>query len=168
MPEPKSYTAYYKPVPLGFWFYFWVFVLVLVTIFITMRLIWPTSNNNSWENWFNSIAHIFIFYSIAERTYKQYKNSKIKNCFIKVDGEGVSWRLPKADAGVKENQIVVWSDIKKIVIEEQNITVKYMSTYFSDSIAFETITEEDKALLIEALNDQIQHRSIPCENRMAA
>lgn len=143
-------------------------MLVLVTIFIIIRLIWPTSNNSTWENWFNTIAHIFIFYSIAERTYKQYKNSKIKNCFIKVDGEGVSWRLPKVDARVKENEIVVWSDIKKIIIEEQNITVKYMSTYFSDNIPFETIIEEDKSLLIEALNDQIQHRSIPCENRMAA
>lgn len=168
MPEPKSSTAYYKPVPLSFWFYFWVFILVLVTIFIIMRLIWPTSNKSTSEYWFTSIFHFFIFYSIAERTYKQYKNSKIKNCFIKVDGEGVSWRLPKVDAGVKESEIVIWSDIRKIIIDEQKITVKYMSTYFSDSIPFQTITEEDKALLIEALNDQIQHRSIPFENRMAA
>ena len=51
------------------------------------------------------------------------------------------------------------------MIDDKKITIKYMSTYFSDNIPFETITEGDKALLIEALNEQIQHRSIPYENR---
>ncbi len=168
MHKPKSHTAYYKPVPLNFWFYFWAFLLVLVTIYMIMRLIWPTLYNNTWENWFTSIAHFFVFYSTAERIYKQYKNSKIKNCFIKVDSDGISWRLPQSSSDVREKEIIVWKDIKKIVVDEKKITIKYTSTYFSDNIPFDTIIEEDKDLLIEALNDQIQHRSIPYENRMAA
>ena len=87
---------------------------------------------------------------------------------MKVDEEGIRWNLHHGNYDVKESEIIVWSDIKKVVIDDKKITIKYMSTYFSDNIPFETITEEDKALLIEALNDQIQHRSIPYENRMAA
>jgi len=171
MHEPKSYTAYYKPVPLNFWFYFWLVLLILMLLGVTynlIRLIWPSSFGSSWENWFTSTVHGFIFYSAAERMYKQYKNSRVNNCFIKVDSEGISWRLPKVNYDVKESEMIVWGDVKKIVIDEKKITVKYMSTYFSDNIPFDTITEENRALLIEALNDQIQHRSIPYENQIAA
>lgn len=168
MPEPKSYTAYYRPIPLGFWFYFWIVLLVIVIVYNIIRFLWPPSFMSDWENFLTPIAHGFVFYSTAEHLYKQYKNSKIKNCFVKVDEEGIRWNLHQGNYDVKESEIIVWSDIKKVVIDDKKITIKYMSTYFSDNIPFETITEKDKALLIEALSDQIQHHSIPYENRMAA
>lgn len=168
MPEPKSYTAYYKPIPLNFWFYFWVVLLLLLTGFDIFRMIVPFDSDDFLDQWFVPSAHLILFYSLFERSYKKYKNSKIKNCFIKVDAEGISWCLYQGNYNVKEREIIIWSDVKKIVIDKDKITVKYMSTYFSDNIPFEKLLEEDKVLLIEALNDQIQYRSIPYENRMAA
>lgn len=166
MHEPKSYTAYYKPIPLRFWFYFWCVIISLLIGLNIFLLATPSDEDpHFWKEWLVPAAHFMIYYTTIERLYKQYKNSKIKNCFIKVNSEGISWRLPKVNYDVKESEIIVWSDIKKIVIDEKKITIKYMSTYFSDNVPFDTITEEDKALLIEALNDQIQHRSIPYENR---
>ena len=87
---------------------------------------------------------------------------------MKVDDEGIRWNLHHGNYNVKESEIVVWSDIKKVVIDDKMITIKYMSTYFSDNIPFEKLSEDDKRLLIDALNDHIQYRSIPYENRMAA
>ncbi|BFG71396.1 hypothetical protein KACHI17_22770 [Sediminibacterium sp. KACHI17] len=169
MPEPKSYTAYYKPVPLGFWFYFWIIIVPIAAGLNVFRMVFPFEGDEDFfSRWVFTSAQLIILYGFLERLYQQYKNSKINNCFIKVDDEGISWRLPKPAMGAKEREIIVWSDIKKIVVDEKKVTVKYMSTYFSDTIPFETIIEEDKALLIEALNDQIQFRSIPYENRMAA
>ena len=169
MPESKSYTAYYKPVPLGFWFYIGIIIIPLLTVFNIFRMASPFDGDDGFfRQWILPVVHLILYYTIIERLYKQYKNSKINNCFIKVDEEGISWRLPKPGTNVREREVIVWNDIKKIVIDKDKITVKYMSTYFSDNIPFETITEEDKNLLIEALNDQILHRSIPYENRMAA
>lgn len=168
MREHRSYTAYYKPVPLGFWFYFWCVLLIVVIVFNVIRLIWPPTYVADWENFLTPIAHLFVFYSTAERIYKQYKNSKIKNCFITIDEDGIKWRLHRPSYQVKEVEVILWSDVKKIIINSNGITIKYMSTYFSDTIPLEKITEEDKAFLIEALNEQTQYRSIPSENRMAA
>jgi hypothetical protein len=168
MYKPKSHTAYYKPIPLNFWFYFWLVLLIVLIIGNIIRLIWPSSNINNWENYITPIAYSFLFFSTGERLYKQYRNSKIKNCFVKVDDEGIRWNLHHGNYNVKESEIVVWSDIKKVVIDDKMITIKYMSTYFSDNIPFEKLSEDDKRLLIDALNDHIQYRSIPYENRMAA
>ncbi len=168
MHKPKSHTAYYRPVPLGFWFYVWIIVVPLLAGFNVFRMVSPFEGDNFFRQWISPSVHMIIFYGFFERLYKQYKNSKIKNCYIKIDEEGISWRLPRPGIDVKEREVIVWDDIKKIVVDEKKIIIKYMSTYFSDNIPFETITDEDKALLIEALNDQIQHRSIPFENRMAA
>ncbi|MBW0177317.1 hypothetical protein [Sediminibacterium sp.] len=133
-----------------------------------MRLLWPSSDINNWRNWLTPVAHLFIFYSTGERIYKQYKNSKLKNCFVTVDESGIKWNLNQGNYNVKEREMIVWDDIKKIVIEKDKFTVKYMSTYFSDSIPLVKMKEEDRKLLLEALVDQIQHRSISSENRMAA
>lgn len=168
MHKLKSHTAYYKPIPLNFWFYFWLVLLITLIIGNIVRLILPPSHNSNWENFITPIAYSFLFYSTGERLYKQYRNSKMKNCFVKVDDEGIRWNLYHGNYDVKESEIIVWSDIKKVVIDDTKITIKYMSTYFSDNIPLEKLSEDDKILLIEALNDQIQHRSIPYENRMAA
>lgn len=168
MPETKSYTAYYKPLPLGFWFYFWLVLLIMVIVFNIIRLIWPSSDSSDWKNWLGPTAHLFIFYSTGERLYKQYKNSKIKNCFVAVDASGINWNLNQGNYHVKEREMISWEDVKKIIIEKDKFTVKYMSTYFSDTIPIAKLTEEDQQLLREALADQIQYRSITCENRAAA
>jgi hypothetical protein len=168
MPEPKSYTAYYKPVPLNFWFYFLVVIVLLLIVYNIFRMVVPLDSDDFLSQWFVPSTQIILFFSLLERSYKKYKNSKVNHCFIQVDSDGIKWRVYEASYHVRESEIIIWSDVKKIVIDDQKITIKYMSTYFSDSIPFEKLTEEDKKLLIEALNDQIQHRSIPYENRMAA
>jgi hypothetical protein len=168
MPEPKSYTAYYKPVPLGFWFYFWAVLLIVVIILNLVRLIWPFSDISDWKDWVSPAANLLIFYSIGERTYKQYKNSKVNHCYITVDDIGIKWRLRKPSHKVKEEEIIVWEDVKRIKIGKEGITIKYMSTYFSDTIPLEDIAEEDRRLLLEALTDQAQQRAIPSEDLMAA
>jgi hypothetical protein len=169
MHKSKSYTAYYEPVPLRFWFYVWVVLLLFVIIYNIVRLIWPPANaSTTWEFFLTPIAHGFIFYSTAERLYKQYQNSKIQNCFIRVDDDGICWCLHQGNYNVKEAEIIVWADVKKIVIAENRITVKYMDTYFSDHIPLEKISEENRVLLMEVLHNQIQERSIPFENRLLA
>ena len=168
MPEPKSYTAFYKPVPLNFWFYFGVIIFLLLIGYNVFRMAVPFDSDDFLDQWFVPSAHVILFYSLLERSYKKYKNSKVNNCFIQVDSEGIKWRVYEASYHVRESEIIIWSDVRKIVVDDKKITIKYMSTYFSDSIPFEKLAEEDKNLLIEALNDQIQHRFIPYENRMAA
>lgn len=78
MPEPKSYTAYYKPVPLGFWFYFWAVLLIVVIILNLIRLIWPFSDISDWKDWVSPAANLLIFYSIGERNHTELKNRFIK------------------------------------------------------------------------------------------
>lgn len=168
MPEPTSYTAYYKPVPLGFGFYFLLVFLAAAIVFNVINLVWPFSDEASWRNMFTPYAHFVIFYITAERMYKQYKNSKIKNCFVRVDDSGITWNLDSGNYNVKEREVIAWKDVKKIVVDKDKITVKYMTTYFSDSIPFEKMAVEDRQLLVAALADQIAHRSIPFENREAA
>ncbi len=168
MHKPKSCTAYYEPVPLGGWFYVWLVLLLLVIIYNIVRLIWPRDGESNWEVFLTPIAHGFIFYSTAERLYKQYQNSKIQHCFVTVNDDGISWRLHQGNYKVKEAEIIVWADVKKIVIDQNKITVKYMSTYFSDDIPLEKISKENRVLLIEVLHNQMQDRSIPFENRLLA
>jgi hypothetical protein len=168
MPENKSYTAFYTPVSLGFWFYFWTVLLIVVIILNLIRLIWPFSDISDWKDWISPAANLLIFSSIAERTYKQYKNSKVNNCYITVDHIGIKWRLRKASHKVKEEEVIVWEDVKRIKISKEGITIKYMSTYFSDTIPLEDIAEEDRRLLFEALIYQAQNRSIPSDDLLAA
>ncbi|MBL0883915.1 MAG: hypothetical protein IBJ16_11315 [Chitinophagaceae bacterium] len=168
MPEPKSYTAYYKPVPLNFWFYFGVIIFLLLIGYNVFRMVVPFDSDDFLDQWFVPSAHVILFYSLLERSYKKYKNSKVHNCFIQVDSEGIKWRIYEASYHVRESEIIVWSDVRKIVVDDKKITIKYMSTYFSDNIPFEKLAEEDKNLLIEALNDQIQYRSIPYVKQMVA
>jgi|GEM_PF-2428765 len=168
MPDKKSYTAYYKAVPLGFWFYFWVVILIVFIVLNLIRLIWPYSDISDWKDWISPVVNMVLFYSIAERTYKQYKNSKVNHCYITVDDMGIKWRLQKPSHKVKEEEIIVWEDVKRIKISKEGITIKYMSTYFSDTIPLEEIAEEDRRLLLEALIEQAQQRAIPSDDLLAA
>lgn len=69
---------------------------------------------------------------------------------------------------VREKEIIGWQNIKKVVISENGITIKYMSTYFTDTVPFATINSQDKELLLAALREQLSSRSIVSEDRLAA
>jgi len=169
MPERNTYTAYYQKIPLNFWFYFWLGMSAIAVVLVIIRVMSLLSgeNNNS-EGWVGPAVNSFIAYSVIERCYKQYRNSKINNCFITIDEEGIKWRLPEANYKVREKEIIVWQDIKKVIINENGITIKYMSTYFTDTIPYATISAEDKGQLLTALRVQLNDRSIVSEDRLAA
>jgi hypothetical protein len=169
MSERKTYTAHYQKIPLNFWFYFWLGISILAVTLIVIRVMWLLSpSNDGSEGWVGPVVHLFITYSVIERCYKLYRNSKINYCFITVDDGGISWRLPVESYKAKEKEIIVWQDIKKVIISENGITIKYMSTYFTDTIPFDTINAQDKNQLLTVLRNQLIERSIASEDRLAA
>lgn len=168
MPEHKTYTAYYQKIPLNFWFYFWIVLFTIAVVVDIAQLIWPPENRSVLMQWLTPFAHAMIFYSVIERCYKQYQNSKANHCFISVNETGISWRLPEASYKVKEKEIIVWQDIKKVILDEHLIIIKYMSTYFTDSIPLTRINEQDKEQLFTVLREQLSSRSIVSEDRLAA
>lgn len=167
MPDAKTYTAYYKRVPLGVWFYIEVFLILGMLAGIVYGVIMLLSGNGERRDWI-SLIHIILLISISDRVIKRYRKSKINHCFITVDEEGISWRLPVESYKAKEKEIIAWVDIKKVVIGENGITIKYMSTYFTDTIPYATINAEDKEQLLIALRIQLSERSIASEDRLAA
>ena len=92
--------------------------------------------------------------------YKQYRNSKTDQCYIEIDEDGISWRLPEASYKVKEKEVIAWQDMKKVIVSENGITIRYMSTYFTDTIPFAKICEEDRDALLAFLRKQLLERSI--------
>lgn len=166
MPDGKIYTAYYKPVPLGAWFYIQIFLLTAFLLGIIYGIGMVVSGEGERRDWI-SVFHLIIFISVASRLIGQYRKSKVNHCFITVDEEGISWLLPVESYKAKEKEIIAWGDIKKVVIGENGITIKYMSTYFTDTIPYATISAEDKEQLLTALRVQLNQRSIVSEDRLA-
>ncbi|TDO28967.1 hypothetical protein [Sediminibacterium goheungense] len=167
MPDAKTYTAYYKRVPLSGWFYVEVFLLFVMLIGIAYNFVMIFSGNGERRDWF-SFVHIFLLISVSIRVVKRYRKSKINHCFVTVDDAGISWLLPVESYKAKEKQIIAWMDIKKVIIGEEGITIRYTSTYFTDSIPFATISTEDKQQLFSALRTQLKERVIVFEDRMIA
>jgi len=167
MADNKTYTAFYKPVPLGAWFYIQVFLLTAFLIGIIYGIVMVISGEGERRDWI-SVFHLIIFISVASRLIGQYRKSKINHCFITVDEEGISWLLPVESYKAKEKEIIAWTDIKKVIIGENGITIKYMSTYFTDTVPYATISAENKEQLLAALREQLSSRSIASEDRLAA
>lgn len=168
MPDKNEYTAYYPPVRLGAWFYIQVFLLLMLFLGILYGAVMVISGKGERRDWI-SIVHTIIFISISNRLIQQYKKRKINHCFIKIDAAGISWRLPVDESyQSKENNIIVWSDIRKVILKEDGITIRYMSTYFTDTIPFASISEADKEQLLAVLRLYIKEKSIVAEERVAA
>ena len=167
MPEEKTYTAYYKPVPLKAWFYIQVILLFLLLLGIVYGLVMVFNGEGEKRDWF-SIFHFIILISVTDRLIKQYRSSKINHCFVSVNEEGIAWRLPEGNYKVRPKEIIVWSDIKKIKIDQNGITIKYMSTYFTDTIPFATIALHEREQLLAVLREHINSRAIVSEDRLAA
>lgn len=168
MPDnKKGYIVFYKPVQLNAWFYIQVFLLLIVLTAAVYGVVMIVSGEGESRDWF-SIFQIIIFISVSDRLIKQYKKSKVNFCFIAVDEEGVSWRLPREGTQAVEKNIIVWKDIKKVIFKSDSITIKYMSTYFTDTIPFDTINPDDKEQLLSVLRAQLSNRSIVSEDRLVA
>lgn len=167
MPDGKTYTAYYKRVPLGVWFYIEVFLILGMLAGIVYGIIMVLSGKGERRDWI-SLIHIILLISISNRVIKRYRKSKINYCFITVDEEGISWLLPAESYKASEKEVIAWQDIKKVIISEHGITIKYMSTYFTDTVPYATISEQDKEKLLAALREQLNSRSIVSEERLAA
>ncbi len=167
MPDVKAYTAYYKRVPLSIWFYVEVVLLFVMIIGIVYNFTMILSGNAERRDWF-SFVHVFLLVSVSTRVIKRYKKSKINHCFVTVDETGIGWLLPVESYKAKEKQMIVWPDIKKLIIDDDGVTIRYLSTYFTDTIPLATISTEDKHLLLSALRMQLKERSIVFEDRMMA
>lgn len=167
MPDAKTYTAYYKRVPLSVWFYVEVVLLFVMLTGIAYNFVMIFSGKGESRDWF-SFIHVFLLISISTRLIKRYRKSKINHCFVTIDEAGISWLLPVESYKAKEKQMIAWPDIKKIILGEEGITIRYMSTYFTDTIPFATISKEDKQLLLSALRTQLKEKSIVFEDPMIA
>lgn len=167
MADNKTYTAFYKPVPLGAWFYIQVFLLTAFLIGIIYGIVMVVSGEGERRDWI-SVFHIIIFASAADRLIRQYRKSEVNHCFIAIDEDGISWRAPVESYKTTPKNIIVWADIKKITFKEEGITIRYMSTYFTDTIPFATISVQDKEQLLGVLREQLKDRSIASEDRLAA
>lgn len=149
MPE-RSIKVYFQVKPIKPWFYIQVGLVIFFLGAIIFLVIDDLIQHRSISNWF-FLVQGFIGLMSADRLIKEYKRNKGNRFFIQVNEEGISWILP--DSTYTGKQIIVWSDIKRLKISSQDLTVTYLSTYFKDTISFERIAETDKQKLSEVLKN---------------
>lgn len=149
-----SHTAIVQPIPLRKWY--WLQLLLLL-IFGAATAALLTEPHEGSRSLFRLLYPVFFFLAMISQ-YDRYRFSKARSYQITVDEDGIRWKLP--DTGTRQEQVIIWKDMRWLKWEENRLLIAYTGTFFKADLPLIRISEADKQQLRQLISAYAEQYAI--------